>query len=128
MSSSGTTTSASGTVQTGMRQRYRPRVDVTAMECLWGMTSLAGRPVLVTGAGGFIGGHLVERLVREGARVRAMCRYNSRNDRGTLDWLDAEVTDEVEVVLGELRDVESVDAAVRGADILLHLGAQLAIP
>jgi len=98
------------------------------MECLWGMTSLAGRPVLVTGAGGFIGGHLVERLVREGARVRAMCRYNSRNDRGTLDWLDTEVTDEVEVVLGELRDVESVDAAVRGADIVLHLGAQIAIP
>ena len=98
------------------------------MECLWAMASLAGRPVLVTGAGGFIGGHLVEQLVREGARVRTMCRYNSRNERGTLDWLDAEVTDEVEVVLGELRDVESVDAAVQGADVVLHRGAQIAIP
>jgi NAD dependent epimerase/dehydratase len=92
------------------------------------MTTLAGRPVLVTGAGGFIGGHLVERLVRDGARVRAMCRYNSRNDRGTIDWLDPDVTAEVEVVLGELRDVESVAAAVDGADVVLHLGAQIAIP
>jgi dTDP-glucose 4,6-dehydratase len=92
------------------------------------MTTLAGRHILVTGAGGFIGGHLVERLVRDGARVRAMCRYNSRNDRGTLDWLDAEVTAEVEVVLGELRDIESVAAAVDGAEVVLHLGAQIAIP
>jgi NAD dependent epimerase/dehydratase len=92
------------------------------------MATLAGRSVLVTGAGGFIGGHLVERLVRDGARVRALCRYNSRNDRGTLDWLGADVTAEVEVVLGELRDVESVAGAVEGAEVVLHLGAQIAIP
>jgi dTDP-glucose 4,6-dehydratase len=92
------------------------------------MTPLSGRSVLVTGAGGFIGGHVVEWLVRDGARVRAMCRYNSRNDRGTLDWLDPAVTDEVEVVLGELRDVESVDRAVKGVEVVLHLGAQIAIP
>jgi dTDP-glucose 4,6-dehydratase len=92
------------------------------------MPTLAGKAVLVTGAGGFIGGHLVERLVRDGARVRAMCRYNSRNERGTLDWLEPEVTAEVEVVLGELRDVESVSAAVEGTQIVLHLGAQIAIP
>ena len=55
------------------------------------MTKLDGRPVLVTGAGGFIGGHLVARLVAEGARVRALVRYNSRGDRGTLDWLDPAV-------------------------------------
>jgi dTDP-glucose 4,6-dehydratase len=92
------------------------------------MTPLSGRSVLVTGAGGFIGGHVVEWLVRDGARVRAMCRYNSRNDRGTLDWLDPAVTDEVEVVLGELRDVESVYGAVKGVEVVLHLGAQIAIP
>jgi len=92
------------------------------------MVTLAGMPVLVTGAGGFIGGHLVERLVREGARVRALCRYNSRNERGTLDWIDDEVTREVEVILGELRDVESVSGAVAGAEAVFHLGAQIAIP
>jgi NAD dependent epimerase/dehydratase len=92
------------------------------------MRSLEGRAVLVTGAGGFIGGHVVERLVNEGARVRALCRYNSRNERGTLDWLPPEVTADVEVVLGELRDVESVADAVAGTDVVLHLGAQIAIP
>jgi len=92
------------------------------------MLSLAGRSVLVTGAGGFIGGHVVERLVRDGARVRALCRYNSRNERGTLDWLAPEVTADLEVVLGELRDVESVSDAVAGMDVVIHLGAQIAIP
>jgi NAD dependent epimerase/dehydratase len=86
------------------------------------------RAVLVTGAGGFIGSHLVERLVREGARVRAFCRYNSRNDRGALEWLDEGVQAEVEPVLGELRDVESVARAVRGCEVVFHLGAQIAIP
>jgi NAD dependent epimerase/dehydratase len=92
------------------------------------MTTLEGRSVVVTGAGGFIGGHVVERLVRDGARVRAMCRYNSRNERGTLDWLEPNVLAEVEVVLGELRDVESVAAAIEGSEVVLHLGAQIAIP
>jgi NAD dependent epimerase/dehydratase len=92
------------------------------------MSTLEGRSVVVTGAGGFIGGHVVERLVRDGARVRAMCRYNSRNERGTLDWLEPNVLAEVEVVLGELRDVESVAAAIEGSEVVLHLGAQIAIP
>jgi NAD dependent epimerase/dehydratase len=70
----------------------------------------------------------VERLVRDGARVRAFCRYNSRNDRGALDWLPEEIQAEVEPVLGELRDVESVSRAVRGREIVFHLGAQIAIP
>jgi NAD dependent epimerase/dehydratase len=92
------------------------------------MTTLAGRSVVVTGAGGFIGGHVVERLVRDGARVRALCRYNSRNERGTLDWLEPNVLAEVEVVLGELRDLESVASAIDGSEVVLHLGAQIAIP
>ena len=90
--------------------------------------SLAGRPVLVTGAGGFIGGHLVERLVREGARVRALVRYNSRNERGTLDWLPRDGVADVETVLGDLRDAESVSEAVAGTEVVFHLGAQIAIP
>jgi dTDP-glucose 4,6-dehydratase len=92
------------------------------------MPSLRGKAVLVTGAGGFIGGHLVERLVRETARVRAFVHYNSRGARGTLDWLEPESIGEIEVVLGELRDVESVTAAADGIDIVLHLGAHVGIP
>ena len=93
-----------------------------------GAMPLDNRLVLVTGAGGFIGGHLVAELVRRGAPVRALVHYNSRNERGTLDWLEPEVTADVDVVLGDLRDVESVQQAAEGADTILHLGAQIAIP
>jgi NAD dependent epimerase/dehydratase len=92
------------------------------------MSAMAGRSVLVTGAGGFIGGHLTTALVRQGARVRGFVRYNSRNDRGTLDWLEPEIAQEVDAILGDLRDVESVGAAVRGTEYVFHLGAQIAIP
>jgi dTDP-glucose 4,6-dehydratase len=84
--------------------------------------------VLVTGAGGFIGGHLTAALVRAGANVRAFLRYNSRNDRGTLDWFGPEISTAVEAILGDLRDVESVNRAVRGTELVFHLGAQIAIP
>jgi NAD dependent epimerase/dehydratase len=87
-----------------------------------------GRSVLVTGAGGFIGGHLTAALVRGGANVRAFLRYNSRNDRGTLDWFAPEIGAAVEAILGDLRDVESVNRAIRGAELVFHLGAQIAIP
>jgi NAD dependent epimerase/dehydratase len=84
--------------------------------------------VTVTGAGGFIGAHLAARLVELGSSVRGFVRYNSRDDRGALAWLDPEVVAEVEVVLGDLRDPESVRAASKGADLVFHLGAQIAIP
>ena len=71
---------------------------------------------LVTGAGGFIGGHLAAELVRRGVRVRAMLRYTSRSDLGALAWFPPEIVDEMELAFGDLRDVESVDAAVEGAD------------
>lgn len=90
--------------------------------------ALHGTRVLVTGAGGFIGGHLVERLVRDGAQVRGLVRYTSRGDHGTLDWIAPEIAAQVEVVTGELRDVESVDRAVEGMEVVFHLGAQIAIP
>lgn len=82
---------------------------------------------LVTGAGGFIGGHLAVALVEAGWRVRAFLRYNSRGARGTLDG-HGRIVDEMEVVFGDLRDVESVARATDGVDVVFHLGAQVAIP
>ena len=88
----------------------------------------SGRAVLVTGAGGFIGSHLVERLVREGARVRALVRYNSRNFHGWLEDFPPDVYSGVEVVTGDLKDPEAVRRAVDGREVVFHLGALIAIP
>lgn len=88
--------------------------------------SLSGRKVLVTGAGGFIGSHLVERLVELGAEVRAMVHYNALGSRGWLNGSPS--TDRIEVVAGDLADAGSVSAAVQGQDVVLHLGALIGIP
>jgi NAD dependent epimerase/dehydratase len=87
-----------------------------------------GRKVLVTGAGGFIGSHLVEALVQAGAAVSAFVRYTSRGDFGLLRLLPADVHDAIEVVAGDLRDPEAVREAVRGNDVVFHLAALIAIP
>lgn len=89
---------------------------------------MSAETALVTGAGGFIGGHLATNLVGAGHHVRAFVRYNSRNDRGTLEWHDQPTVRELEVIFGDLRDTESVAAAVAGVDVVYHLGAQIAIP
>jgi NAD dependent epimerase/dehydratase len=86
------------------------------------------RQVLVTGAGGFVASHLVERLVREGARVRAFTRYNSRNDAGMLHLIAPEIFPQIEIIYGDLRDVEAVRGAARDVDTIFHLGALIAIP
>jgi NAD dependent epimerase/dehydratase len=90
--------------------------------------SWAGRPVLVTGAGGFIGSHLVELLVGRGATVRAFVRYTSRGDRGWLEHLDPSAAGEVDVFAGDLVNPEAVASAVAGCEVVLHLGALIPIP
>jgi NAD dependent epimerase/dehydratase len=90
--------------------------------------SWQGKRVLVTGADGFIGSHLAERLVREGASVRAFCIYNSQGSWGWLDQSPVEVQRALEVQLGDIRDRRCVDAAVRGVDVVFHLAALIAIP
>jgi NAD dependent epimerase/dehydratase len=87
-----------------------------------------GRTVLVTGAGGFIGSHLTERLVRDGHEVRVLVRYNSRDDRGHIDRLAPEVQRAIEVHRGDLKDPEAVRKAVEGRAWVFHLGALIAIP
>ncbi len=84
--------------------------------------------VLVTGAGGFIGSHLTEELVRQGEDVRAFVRYNSRDERGLLEHLPREVQNQFEVVAGDLKDPDGVKKAVKGCAKVFHLGALIAIP
>jgi NAD dependent epimerase/dehydratase len=89
---------------------------------------LSSQKILVTGAGGFIGSHLTERLVRLGARVRAFVHYNSRNDWGLLELLPEEILEEIEVFPGDLTDASLIRRAVAGCQIVFHLGALIAIP
>ena len=86
------------------------------------------RQVLVTGAGGFIASHLIEALVKKGARVRAFVRYNSRNDPGLLALLPTELLAKVEIIAGDLRDLPAVQAAIQDVSHVFHLGALIAIP
>lgn len=92
------------------------------------MSRLAGKRVLVTGAGGFIGSHLVERLVLDGADVRAFVHYNSRGEWGHLESATGDVREAIEVVAGEVQDSFSVARAVTGCEVVFHLAALIGIP
>lgn len=87
-----------------------------------------GTKVLVTGADGFIGSHLVEELVKDGYEVRAFVLYNSFNTWGWLDALPIETQDKIEVFTGDVRDSNAVRTAMEGMDAVLHLAALIAIP
>jgi NAD dependent epimerase/dehydratase len=85
-----------------------------------------GKSVLVTGAGGFIGSHLTERLVELGAKVRGFVHYNAL---GTLGWLDeSPLRKEVEVIAGDIVDRDSVQKAIQGVETVFHLAALIGIP
>jgi NAD dependent epimerase/dehydratase len=84
--------------------------------------------VLVTGAGGFIGSHLVEQLVRRGDQVRALVHYNSRNNWGCLEFLPEVVKSNLEVVSGDVTDPFGVRKAVEGCETVFHLAALIGIP
>jgi dTDP-glucose 4,6-dehydratase len=84
--------------------------------------------VLLTGAGGFIGSHLAEALVKEGVRLRAFVRYNSRGDPGLMRQIDPHILDSIELISGDLTDGDAVRRAVRGCDTVFHLGALISIP
>lgn len=86
------------------------------------------KKVLVTGADGFIGSHLVEELLNQGYQVKAFCLYNSFNSWGWLDSLSKEKLDQIEVFTGDVRDPNGVRTAMKGCDIVYHLAALIAIP
>ncbi len=90
--------------------------------------SLQDKTVLVTGAGGFIGSHLVEALVEKGAKVRAMVKYNSRNDWANLEKLPENVQSQLKILSGDITDPFFVDKAVEGCHTVFHLAALIGIP
>jgi len=90
--------------------------------------NITGKKILVTGADGFIGSHLVEALLRQGCDVRCLVYYNSFGNWGWLDTLPKEIHRSLDVFAGDIRDPNGVAEAMNGCDIVFHLAALIAIP
>ncbi len=90
--------------------------------------SLQGKRVLVTGADGFIGSHLVQTLLQEGCKVKVFVFYNSFNSWGWIDHFSVEEKKQLEVISGDIRDPNGVRVAMKNVDIVFHLAALIAIP
>ena len=86
------------------------------------------KKILVTGADGFIGSHLVEKLIENGYEVKAFVLYNSFNTWGWLDTLSKDILGKIDVFAGDVRDQNAVKTAMKGADVVMHLAALIAIP
>ncbi|MEK6760764.1 MAG: SDR family NAD(P)-dependent oxidoreductase [Nanoarchaeota archaeon] len=89
---------------------------------------LGKKRILVTGSSGFIGSHLVEELVKKGALVRCFVKYNSNHDIENLRKISSEALKKVEIFMGDLKNIESVNNSMKGVDVVFHLGAQISIP
>ncbi len=89
---------------------------------------LQNKKILVTGASGFIGSHLVEALMTQSAAVRCLVHYNGRNDWGHLEELDPAIKKNLDVVLGDIQDPFLMRKAVQGCDVVFHLASLIAIP
>lgn len=89
---------------------------------------LKNKKVLITGADGFIGSHLTERLVELGADVTAMAQYNSFNNWGWLEHISEKAKKEIKVYTGDIREYDSVSKAIAGQELVFHLAALIAIP
>src|SRR5438874_5158783 len=89
---------------------------------------LKGKKILVTGADGFIGSHLVERLLSEECSIKAFVYYNSFNSWGWLDTFSKEDLDRIEIFAGDIRDPNGVRTSMKDVDVVFHLAALIAIP
>ena len=89
---------------------------------------IEGKTILVTGAGGFIGSHLVEALASKGAELKIFIRYNSRNDLGMLKDIPSDIKNNLDVITGDIIDFGTVKKAVKNCDIVFHLAALIGIP
>lgn len=89
---------------------------------------LKGKKILVTGADGFIGSHLVEELVSQGAVVTALAQYNSFNNWGWLEIIDSKIKSQLQIITGDIRDSNFMKESIRDKDLVFHLAALIAIP
>jgi dTDP-glucose 4,6-dehydratase len=89
---------------------------------------ITSKTILVTGAAGFIGSFLTEKFAKMGACVKAFVKYNSRNDIGCLNFLPKKILDDIEIIMGDLRNADALKNTFKNTDIVIHLGAVISIP